>query len=199
MYAVYSPYFKKWLAHVKDKKIVSNLLPPPEKNPSDAKSKLSELFKSKPFPKPAENKRLSLDDEKRLSKLWPAGEHEAQLRLDKFIERNVTGYADNRNFPAIPGTSALSVHFSAGTLSARQAVKAAADANGGKIDAGKTGNCGWISEIAWRDFYKGIMAAWPFVCMNKPFKPEYANIEVSACHLLFLYSACKHILTYIMI
>jgi deoxyribodipyrimidine photo-lyase len=35
----------------------------------------------------------------------------------------------------------------------------------------------YISEIAWRDFYKHVLAHWPFVCMNKPFKYEYTNIE----------------------
>ena len=35
----------------------------------------------------------------------------------------------------------------------------------------------WIAEVAWRDFYKHVLSYWPHVCMSKPFKPEYSNIE----------------------
>jgi deoxyribodipyrimidine photo-lyase len=31
--------------------------------------------------------------------------------------------------------------------------------------------------VAWRDFYKHVLAHWPFICMNKCFKPEHTNIE----------------------
>ena len=32
-------------------------------------------------------------------------------------------------------------------------------------------------EQAWRDFYKHVLAHWPYVCMNKSFKYEYSDIE----------------------
>ena len=35
----------------------------------------------------------------------------------------------------------------------------------------------WYGEVAWRDFYKHVLCHSPYICMNKPFKPEYSNIE----------------------
>lgn len=98
--------------------------------------------------------------------------------MSKFINDRVDKYADTRNLPAANSTAVVSVHLSSGTLSARTAVVAAQAANSTKkLDGGKKGIVGWISEVAWRDFYKHVLAHWPYVCMNKPFKPEYTNIE----------------------
>jgi deoxyribodipyrimidine photo-lyase len=46
-----------------------------------------------------------------------------------------------------------------------------------KLDGGNAGIMGWISEVAWRDFYKHVLAHWPYVCMFKPFKYEYTNVR----------------------
>jgi len=46
-----------------------------------------------------------------------------------------------------------------------------------KLDGGIEGIRGWISEVAWRDFYRHVLVHWPYTCMNKPFKFEYTNIE----------------------
>ncbi len=110
--------------------------------------------------------------------MWPPGEHEAQVRLAKFCDERIGGYQARRNFPAEGATSNLSVHFASGTLSARTAIRHARDHNNTKkLDGGNQGIQTWISEVAWRDFYKHVLAHWPYVCMNKPFKPEYTNIE----------------------
>ena len=87
-------------------------------------------------------------------------------------------YKDTRNFPAAGSTAVVSVHHSAGTLAARTSVRMARDANSAKkLDGGNPGVAGWISEVAWRDFYKHVLAHWPYVCMFKPFKYEYTNVK----------------------
>ena len=101
---------------------------------------------------------------KRFRSLWPPGEHEAYERLQKFIEKRITDYREKRNFPADPATSNISVHLAAGTLSARTAIHAARERNtSNKLDAGISGIQTWISEVAWRDFYKHVLAHWPYV------------------------------------
>ncbi|KAI7211335.1 deoxyribodipyrimidine photo-lyase, partial [Hortaea werneckii] len=52
------------------------------------------------------------------------------------------------------------------------------------LDAGNPGIKTWISEIGWRDFYKHILAHWPYISMFKPFKPETTRIrwEYNAAH-----------------
>lgn len=178
-YAVYSPWFRTWVAHVHDNLELLEVLEPPGRNPEGTRELFGELFACE-IPNSVEGKRLTPEEGKRFRALWPAGEHEALKRLVMFCEEKVGGYKENRNLPATAGTSSLSVHFAAGTLRARTAVRYARDRNNTKkLDGGNEGIQTWISEIAWRDFYKHVLVNWPYVCMNKPFKPEYANIEWS--------------------
>ncbi|KAL9635857.1 MAG: hypothetical protein Q9164_003207 [Protoblastenia rupestris] len=176
-YAVYSPWFRAWLAYLNTHPHHLSLFEPPGQNASSARKQFYNLFES-PIPEAPENKRLTVDEKKRFESMWPPGEHEARRRLDKFIHERIHDYKDTRNFPAANSTAVLSVHFASGTLSARTAVATARDANSTKkLDGGDKGIAGWISEVAWRDFYKHVLAYWPYVCMNKPFKPEYTDIE----------------------
>ncbi|TPX16325.1 uncharacterized protein E0L32_003974 [Thyridium curvatum] len=178
-YAVYTPWYRAWVAHVHAHPHLLELFDPPAKNHVSARTKFKDLFASRVPDAPA-NKRITKDEAERFRALWPAGEHEAAKRLEMFCEEKVGKYTAARNLPAETGTSSLSAHFSAGTLSTRTAIRMARDRNKTKkLNAGNESIQRWISEIAWRDFYKHVLARWPYVCMNKPFKPEYANISWS--------------------
>jgi deoxyribodipyrimidine photo-lyase len=78
----------------------------------------------------------------------------------------VKKYTEQRNFPAIQGTSRLSVHLRFGTLSIRQLAA--------KI---LTANETFLNELIWRDFYQAILYHFPGVGNGKAFKPEYDAIE----------------------
>lgn len=162
-YAVYSPWYRAWVAHIHDNLELLELLPPPEKNPASARVEYARLFECD-IPAAPESKRLDAEAAARFGALWPPGEHEAMKRLEMFCEEKVGGYAKHRNIPSTPGTSSLSVHFASGTLSARTAVRYARDRNNTKkLDGGNEGIQTWISEIAWRDFYKHVLVNWPYV------------------------------------
>ena len=176
-YSVYSPWYRAWVAYLHTHPHQLDLFEPPEKNPEDSRRIFKDLFECE-IPEAPENRTLTDEERKRFGSMWPPGEHEARERLGKFLSEKVQNYADARNNPAGNSTAIVSVHFSSGTLSARTAVAAARDANTTKkLDGGHKGIIGWISEVAWRDFYKHVLAHWPYVCMNKPFKPEYTNIQ----------------------
>lgn len=162
-YAVYSPFFRAWVRHIHECPELLDLFDPPEKNPKEARDKYKELFKCE-IPDAPEGKTLGDEDKKRLRETWPAGEHEAKKRLDKFVGGPIKGYGKNRNIPAKEGTSELSVYFSSGALSARTAIRTARDHNTTKkLDGGNQGIQTWISEVAWRDFYKEVLVHWPYV------------------------------------
>lgn len=176
-YSVYSPWYRAWVAYLHTHPHQLDLFDPPEKNPKDARRDFKDLFECE-VPDAPENKSLTSDERKRFRSMWPPGEHEARERLRKFLSEKVQNYAEARNIPAGNSTAVVSVHLSSGTLSARTAIAAARDANTTrKLDGGHKGIIAWISELAWRDFYKHVLAHWPHVCMNKPFKPEYTNIR----------------------
>jgi deoxyribodipyrimidine photo-lyase len=176
-YAVYSPWFRSWVRFCHENPQVLEASPPPSKNPASARKAFASLFDCA-IPSAPDDKKLKPDQAKRLRAMWPAGEHEASARLDKFIKEKISGYGANRNFPASQSTSSISVHHSSGTLSPRTSIRRAREANTSKsLDSGIDGICTWVSEVAWRDFYKHVLAHWPYVCMHKPFKYEYANVQ----------------------
>ena len=176
--SIYSPWHRKWVAYLNQHTSEFDEYPRPVKNPPSTRQDYDELFDSK-IPDAPSSKQLSQEEKERFSNMWPAGEHEANRRLDKFVKDRAAKYHEVRNLPAGNGTSALSAHFAAGTLAARTAIRKAREAAPRKTltDDRKQGHSMWVAEVAWRDFYKHVLCHWPFVCMNKPFKPEYSNIE----------------------
>ncbi|MBY0434446.1 MAG: DNA photolyase family protein [Cyclobacteriaceae bacterium] len=74
-------------------------------------------------------------------------------------------YDKQRNFPAIAGTTKLSVHLRFGTVSIRKLAQLAQKKN-------ET----WLNELIWRDFYHMILWHFPHV-ETKAFKPAYDKIQ----------------------
>lgn len=176
--SIYSPWFRKWCAYLNEHPKDLNESPRPDKNPTSARQRFPELFKSS-IPEAPSNKRLSPEESERFGNLWPAGEAEAHARLSKFIAERANKYHETRNLPAGNGTSTLSPHLAAGSISARTCIRLAQSVKSSKkfADDRTQGHSMWISEVAWRDFYKHVLCNWPHVCMNKSFKPEYTNIQ----------------------
>lgn len=162
-YAVYTPWFRSWIAYLHANPDQLNLYDPPSHNPPHARQQLNDIF-DRPIPEAPENKKLTADEIKRFPSMWPSGEEEAHERLTRFLKDKVLKYKDERNIPAANSTSILSVHLAAGTLSARTCIARARDSNSSKkLDGGSPGIITWISEVAWRDFYKHVLAHWPFI------------------------------------
>ena len=78
----------------------------------------------------------------------------------------VNGYTDDRNFPAINGTSRFGVHLRFGTISIRKLVESARGLN-------ET----FLNELIWRDFYHMILSNFPHVGKGLSFKKAYDAIE----------------------
>lgn len=107
-----------------------------------------------------------------LRQLWPAGEDEAQQRLQRFADEQLEWYDQQRDFPATPGTSQLSAYLAAGVISPRQCLHAALTINRGEFASGNPGAVCWISELLWREFYKHILVGYPRVSMGRAFRRE---------------------------
>ena len=81
--------------------------------------------------------------------------------LDEEIARH---YDTTRDYPAINGTTKLSVHLRFGTVSIREIASRA-----------NLLNATLLNELIWRDFYQMILWHYPHV-LNSSFKKEYDNI-----------------------
>ncbi len=162
-YAVYSPWYRAWLSHLHQNPELLDAFAPPGPNPESARTTFRDIFEME-IPAAPANKALSPEEQSKFAQLWPAGEHEALTRLQKFLDQRIGRYHDTRNLPGAAGTATISVHHSAGTLAARTSVRLARDANSTKkLDGGNGGIVTWISEVAWRDFYKHVLAHWPYI------------------------------------
>lgn len=73
-------------------------------------------------------------------------------------------YGDQRDFPAIAGTSRLSVHLRFGTISIREALR-----------QGLSSSEKWTTELIWRDFYQTIVYHFPHSATDS-FRPAYDAI-----------------------
>ena len=81
------------------------------------------------------------------------------------FRQKMASYANDRNFPALQGTSRLSVHLRFGTVSIRELVRYAATLPGGDAAA-------WLSELIWREFFFAVLSARPDVvrqCYRREF------------------------------
>jgi len=91
------------------------------------------------------------------------------------VEKRAGRYKEDRDFPAIDGTSLLSPYLASGIISGRQCRQAARDAlaDGGNSEGLFT----WETEIAWRDFYIHILYHYPRVGMHRAFTPETEQLQ----------------------
>ncbi len=142
-YTIYTPYANKWRAVW-----VNNI---PKIHPS---IKLVDyFFDTKPFTIPSlQEIGFELSDLVVPPLVW-----DAQL---------VKKYTDQRNFPAIKGTTQLSVHLRFGTISVRTLA----------LETQKL-NSTFFNELIWRDFYHMILWHYPQIASGKSFKPKYDLIE----------------------
>lgn len=106
--------------------------------------------------------------------LWPAGGNNALDKLNTFIDERVDQYQEQRDLPAVDGTSQLSPYLALGVLSARYCVAKAYFELRTRIKDSEEGarnniRC-WISELIWRDFYIHVMAANPQIVKGSAFK-----------------------------
>jgi len=75
-------------------------------------------------------------------------------------------YKEQRDYPAIPGTSHLGLHLRFGTISIRTLARKAAELS----DT-------FLNELIWRDFYQMILWHFPRVGKGRAFKPAFDGIK----------------------
>ncbi|MDB5015683.1 MAG: deoxyribodipyrimidine photolyase [Mucilaginibacter sp.] len=78
----------------------------------------------------------------------------------------IPGYARQRDFPAVEGTTHIGLHLRFGTVSIRELAGIANTFNE------KT----WLNELIWREFYMMILYHFPQTA-NQSFRPEYDRIK----------------------
>lgn len=142
-YTVFTPYSKKWKARLNEFYLSSY---PTEKY-------FSNFYKQPPVKIPLLNEMGFASTEK----LYPS---------KSLNEEIVKKYTEQRDYPAVNGTSKMGVHLRFGTVSIRQLAQKA-----------KALNETYLNELIWRDFYHMILWNFPQVGKDRAFKKEYDLIQ----------------------
>ena len=90
---------------------------------------------------------------------WEPGEAGAADNLSQFVGSAVSQYKEERNLPAVKGTSHLSPHLHFGEVSPNQIWYAAIDAKQGNVD--DPGLDCYLSELGWREFSYYLLYHFP--------------------------------------
>lgn len=112
----------------------------------------------------------------KLAQWWRPGEKGAIEQMERFIDTQFEHYLEQRDFPAIYGTSRLSPHMHFGeigpsTLWYKVVTKMETDERRlyKQSDA-------FVRQLFWREFSHYLLYHFPHT-VDEPLKPEYANIE----------------------
>lgn len=141
-YTVFTPYFRQWRLKLNSFYVKAYPVEKYQKN----------LFQTPPLP---------------FLKLTEMGFEESPLQFPSVsFEDKLAAYEERRDFPADDATTHIGIHLRFGTISIREAIAKAIQANAEK----------WLSELAWRDFYMMILANFPHT-VTQSFKPAYDQIR----------------------
>jgi deoxyribodipyrimidine photo-lyase len=89
---------------------------------------------------------------------WTPGEVGSQQLLQRFLREAIPDYKQQRDFPAVAGTSRLSPHLHFGEISPRQIWQALTTAG---ISLEEPGPRHFLSELGWREFAHHVLYHFP--------------------------------------
>lgn len=110
-----------------------------------------------------------------LKATWQVGEKAAQRGWQSFLESNITGYQEQRDFPELNATSHLSPHLAFGEISPRQLWQDVHEAMAHNTISGDDGSK-FLAEIGWREFSHYLLVHFPHI-LNAPFNPRFEGFE----------------------
>lgn len=153
-YTVYTPFWKNWIGKPKD-------------SPVEIAGKFEGLTTEEESIA-IEAGAVELPSASDLGFNWDGeliiepGEEAALLRLEDFCYSAINEYQEQRNFPAIDGTSRLSAALKFGVIGIRTVWKATEEAlENSRSDELENNIRTWQKEIAWREFYQHAMYHFP--------------------------------------
>jgi deoxyribodipyrimidine photo-lyase len=156
-YTVFSPYMRKWRA-----KLATRISTVTDENGQQRQVS----YYLKPYAMERYFDRFNPSADRAIPTLSDMNFEPTTLSFPPIsVARSVVkNYENTRNFPALPGTTRLGIHFRFGTISVREKALAA-------MDLSDT----YVNELIWRDFYSQILAHFPHV-VTQPFRAVYNNI-----------------------
>ncbi|MBD2424928.1 FAD-binding domain-containing protein [Phormidium sp. FACHB-1136] len=166
-YTVYGPFWKNWIRQAK-----ADPLPAPSGFTPLSEAQLQSAQAAGCLPLPsAQDLGFGWDQGFPIE----PGERAALARLTEFCDddRLIGTYDDQRNFPAVEGTSRLSAALKFGAIGIRTVWAAATEAyDRCRSDEARQQVQTWQQELAWREFYQHVLHAFPTLA-DGPYRPQW--------------------------
>lgn len=162
-YAMFTPYAKAWRTRP---------IPPPQRSLPPAAGRFPNLASDCPPGDPVELGHPLAQT------IFPAGEAAGLKLLDDFLGGAAHRYAEERNLPALAGTSRLSPHLRCGTVGIRTVLAGVAAARAQAAPPQQAGCDAFLTELIWREFFLQILANFPHVAEG-PYRREYQAVHWS--------------------
>lgn len=164
-YSVYSPFWRNWNSQPKPAPVVVEL-PKSELTPAEIQA-LTQL-PTIDLPTAAE-----LGFTKAAPLILEPGTAAAAQQLAKFCSDSIAQYDEQRNYPAVAGSSVLSAALKFGTIGIRTVWAATTTAAAAASDdTARAGITTWQQELAWREFYQQAMYHFPSLAQG-PYRDHF--------------------------
>ena len=171
MYKVFTPYRNAWLTQF----LMHNYQPVTNSDTVTPSAQCADLLAGNID---ASCNIQTFNYTKQDSVLWPVDEGAIQQRLQMFCETKAEYYQQQRDFPAIDGTSCLSPYLAIGALSARQCLSTLLQTLPQCVEINKdNGAFVWLSEVVWREFYNHLLDSDERLSKNQPFQLYTDNVR----------------------
>ncbi|MCD9555502.1 deoxyribodipyrimidine photo-lyase [Photobacterium carnosum] len=171
MYKVFTPYRNAWLTQF----LMHNYQPVTNSDTVTLSAQCADLLAGNID---ASCNIQTFNYTKQDSVLWPVDDSAIQQRLQMFCETKAEYYQQQRDFPAIDGTSCLSPYLAIGALSARQCLAALLQTLPQCVEINKdNGAFVWLSEVVWREFYNHLLDSDERLSKNQPFQLYTDNVR----------------------
>ncbi|WP_414584999.1 cryptochrome/photolyase family protein [Scytonema sp. PCC 10023] len=158
-YTVYTPFWKNWIGKPKAS--------PVELSDGASLQNMTGLTEAEKEIAKASGA-IELPSPKDLGFHWDGelviapGEAAAQERLEEFCASAINEYKEQRNFPAVDGTSRLSAALKFGVIGVRSVWQVTLEAlEISRSEETETSIRAWQQELAWREFYQHAMYHFP--------------------------------------
>lgn len=182
-YQVYSPYGKKWFSllaspegqtRLAEQKVASNYFKMKERPNDTFLMTWKDLTAHGIFPFEDQLEQFTRKNQKEVTiPIPPAGFTAAFSELIKF-KAKIADYKHDRDYPALRGTSRLSIFLKNGSLTPSQIIHELGLAGASWFQ--DRGDTQYVRELAWREFYYSILYHRPEV-ETTSFLPQYQNLS----------------------
>lgn len=157
-YQIFTTYYKKWLTSKKDQPL-----------PALASIEISHKQLAEPFTDHLDDLKKLINQNHIYAYQDSLGEQQAANTLADFVSHKLVYYDQNRDFPALDGTSHLSRYLRTGEISIRTVYDAVSR------KPASLGKETFIKELCWRDFYNMIYTIYPDQ-KNQAVNTKFQNI-----------------------